>query len=222
PFDTAVLEVSGAVAVVPAELAWSDVGSLLSIARLAEPDERGNTLVGRAVDVGSTGSLVYSAGRLVATLGLTDALVVDTADATLVTTRDRAQDVRLVVDALRAAGAEEVVRPRDVARPWGGWTLLMRGEGFQIKSIRVTPGARLSLQTHARRTEHWVVVRGTARVALGERTVTVAANESVYVPLGMAHRLENPGTEPLEVIEVAVGEYLEEDDIVRLDDDWGR
>lgn len=222
PFDKAVLEVSEHVAVVPADLDWSDVGSLLSIERLATADERGNRLVGRVVDVGSGSTTVYSEGRLVATLGLCGALVIDTADATLVTTRDRAQDVRLVVDALRAAGAREVVSPRTVTRPWGSWTLLMRGEGFQIKSIVVEPGRRLSLQTHAERTEHWIVVRGTARVTRGSDIIDVRANESAYIPVDTPHRLENRAASQLEVIEVAVGDYLEEDDIVRIEDDWGR
>ncbi len=222
PFDKAVLEVSDRVAVIPAELEWSDVGSLLSVERLASVDASGNHLVGRCVDVGSTGTTVYATDRLVATLGLRDALVVDTADATLVTTRDRAQDVRLVVEALRAQRAPEVERARTVTRPWGHWTLLMRGSGFQIKSIVVEPGRRLSLQTHARRTEHWVVVRGTALVTRGDVTIEVPENESVFIPLETAHRLANPGDTPLEVVEVAVGAYLEEDDIVRVEDDWGR
>lgn len=222
PFDKVVLEVSDRVVVVPAAFAWSDVGSLLAVEALALPDERGNVLVGRTADVDSHDSLVYSTDRLVATLGLEGALVVDTADATLVTTKDRAQDVRLVVDALREAGAREVVAPRTAMRPWGHWTLLLRGEGFQIKSILVHPGSRLSLQTHARRSEHWVVVRGRARVTIGEQTMDVERNRSVHVPVGERHRLQNPGAEPLEVIEVAVGDYLEEDDIVRFDDDWGR
>lgn len=222
PFDTAVLEVSEHVAVIPAELDWSDVGSLLSIERLSEADARGNHLVGRAVDVGSRDTTVYSEGRLVATLGLEDALVVDTADATLVTTKANAQSVRLVVEALRGQGAREVVQPRTMARPWGSWTLLMRGVGYQIKSILVSPGRRLSLQTHARRSEHWVVVRGTAFVTRGPDTIEVSANESAFIPVDTQHRLENRADEPLEVIEVAVGDYLEEDDIVRHEDDWGR
>lgn len=222
PFDKAVLEVSSRVAVIPADLEWSDVGSLLSVELLAEADASGNHLAGRCVDVGSRDTTVYSTGRLVATLGLENALVVDTADATLVTTRDRAQDVRLVVDALRALGAPEVTRPRTVSRPWGEWTLLLRGAGFQIKSIVVLPGRRLSLQTHARRTEHWVVVRGVAHITRGREVVEVSANESVFIPLDTPHRLENRSDGTLEVIEVAVGAYLEEDDIVRHEDDWGR
>lgn len=222
PFDRAVLEVSDAVAVVPTSLDWSDVGSLLSIAELTPADERGNVLVGRAVDVGSEGIVAYSADRLVATLGLRDMLVIDTADATLVAPKDRAQDVRLVVDALKATGAPEVVASRQSLRPWGSWTLLMTAPGFQIKSIDVSPGSRLSLQSHARRSEHWIVIEGRALIELDGREIECAANESCYIPIGARHRLANPGPEPLKVIEVAVGEYLGEDDIVRYDDDWGR
>ncbi len=222
PFDKAVLEISERVVVVPTDLDWSDVGSLLSLERLAEPDERGNVLVGNVHDVDSTGVIAYSADRLVATLGLADAIVVDTADATLIAAKDRAQDVRSVVEALKAAGAPEVVSSRESLRPWGSWTLLMKGDAFQIKSILVHPGHRLSLQSHERRSEHWVVVEGTAEVERDGKTVTVRANESAYIPVGCKHRLGNPGTEPLRVIEVAVGDYLGEDDIVRYEDDWGR
>jgi mannose-1-phosphate guanylyltransferase/mannose-6-phosphate isomerase len=222
PFDKAVLEVSDKVAVVPTTLDWSDVGSLLAIEDLGEPDERGNVLIGRAVDVGSHGVLSYSADRLVATLGLDDVLVVDTADATLVAAKDRAQDVRLVVDALSAVGAPEVVASRSSLRPWGSWTLLMTGEGYKVKSIDVLPGSRLSSQSHRQRSEHWIVISGEARVTRDGESFDLGANESVHLPMGCVHRLENPGTEPLKVIEVATGEYLGEDDIERYEDDFGR
>ncbi|MDZ4179075.1 MAG: mannose-1-phosphate guanylyltransferase/mannose-6-phosphate isomerase [Coriobacteriia bacterium] len=222
PFDKAVLEVSNCVAVVPTSLAWSDVGSLQSLTELAKPDERGNVLVGRVTDVESSGIIGYSQDRLVATLGLKDVLVVDTSDATLVVAKDRTQDVRLVVEALRAIGAPEVVSTNSSLRPWGSWTLLMKGDGFQIKSIDVKAGHRLSLQSHARRSEHWVVVEGSARVERDGEVIELANGESVYLPLGAVHRLENPGPGPLKVVEVAVGEYLGEDDIMRFEDDWGR
>jgi mannose-1-phosphate guanylyltransferase/mannose-6-phosphate isomerase len=222
PFDKAVLEVSDCVAVVPSDMEWSDVGSLLAVGKLGSPDERGNVLVGRVCDVGSRDLLAYSADRLVATLGLESVIVVDTADATLVAAKDRAQDVRMVVDALKAAGAPEVVSSRNSLRPWGSWTLLMKGDGFQIKSIDVLPGHRLSLQSHARRSEHWIVIEGVGRVQRDDEVIEVRLNESVYLPRGTVHRLENCGTSPLKVIEVAVGEYLGEDDIVRYEDDWGR
>lgn len=222
PFDKAALEVSDRVAVVPADLDWSDVGSLLALESVAAPDGRGNTLAGNVVDIDSHDSIVYSADRLVATLGLNDTIVVDTADATLVAAKDRAQDVRLVVDALRALGAREIVESRSSLRPWGSWTMLVKGEGFQVKTIDVLPGHRLSLQSHAHRSEHWIVVEGTARVTIDDVTFTVGANESKYLPLGAVHRLENAGEGALRIIEVAVGDYLGEDDIVRYADDWAR
>lgn len=222
PFDKAALEHSERVAVVPADLEWSDVGSLLALQALAPPDDRGNTLAGNVVDVDSRDSIVYSADRLVATLGLAETIVVGTADATLVAAKDRAQDVRLVVDALRARGAREIVESRSSLRPWGSWTMLVKGTGFQVKTIDVLPGHRLSLQSHAHRSEHWIVVEGTARVTIGEVTFDVGANESRYIPLGVRHRLENIGGTMLRIVEVAVGDYLGEDDIVRYADDWER
>ncbi|MBE0476941.1 MAG: cupin domain-containing protein, partial [Coriobacteriia bacterium] len=222
PFDTAVLEVSERVAVVPAVLDWCDVGSLLSVERLGCADERGNVLVGRAYDHDSRQTTVYTQDRLVATLGLEGLIVVDTADATLVADKARVQEVRMLVERLREAGAPEVVAPRTAARPWGTWTNLLQADGFKIKLIEVEPRQRLSLQSHRHRSEHWVVVSGTALVTRGEERVEVHPNESVYVPIGETHRLENVGKVPLKVIEVAVGEYLEEDDIIRYDDDWDR
>lgn len=222
PFDKAALELSDRVAVVPADLEWSDVGSLMALEAISPADARGNTLAGNVVDVDSHDTIVYSADRLVATLGLADTIVVDTADATLVAAKDRAQDVRLVVDALRAMGAREVVESRSSGRPWGSWTMLVKGVGFQVKTIDVLPGHRLSLQSHAHRSEHWVVVEGTARVTIDDDAFTVSANASKYIPLGAVHRLENAGDGPLRIVEVAVGDYLGEDDIVRYEDDWAR
>jgi mannose-1-phosphate guanylyltransferase/mannose-6-phosphate isomerase len=222
PFDKAVLEVSERVAVIPTSLDWSDVGSLLSLGELEEPDAGGNVLSGNVVDVDSRDVIAYSADRLVATLGLKDLLVIDTADATLVADRSRAQDVRTVVDALKSLGAPEVTKTRESLRPWGSWTMLMKAEGFQIKSIDVLPGTRLSLQSHERRSEHWIVVEGTATVERDGESVSVPANESAFIPMGCKHRLGNETDSALRVIEVAVGDYLEEDDIVRYEDDWGR
>jgi mannose-1-phosphate guanylyltransferase/mannose-6-phosphate isomerase len=166
--------------------------------------------------------VAYSGERLLATLGLRDVVVVDTADATLVADKSRAQDVRLVVDALKRTGAREVVESRTSLRPWGSWTLLLCSEGFQVKRIEVSPGKRLSLQSHKRRTEHWVVVRGIARVERDGEVRELAAGSSADIPLGCVHRLENLGTETLEIIEIAIGEYLGEDDIERYEDDWQR
>jgi len=220
--DVAVMERSARVAVIPAPLKWSDVGSLLALADVAEADASGNVRCGRGVDVDSVDTIVYSTDRLVATLGVKGLIVVDTADATLVLPKERAQDVREVVEALKAADAREIVEPKVSLRPWGSWTSLLKADGHQIKLLEVKPGARLSLQLHAHRSEHWIVVAGTALVTRGEECVTVGVNESTYIPVGTVHRLENPGTELLRVIEVQVGDYVGEDDIVRIEDDWER
>ncbi len=222
PFDKAVLEVSERVLVVPSELDWSDVGSLLSLERLAEPDERGNVLVGNVADIDSDDVLAYSSDRLIATLGLRDVIVVDTADATLVADRSRTQDVRAVVEKLREMGAPEITTSRTSLRPWGSWTLLLKAPGFLVKTIEVQPGKRLSLQSHEHRSEHWVVVEGKARIRLGNDTLERNPGESAYISPHVLHRLENVGDIPLRIIEVAVGDYLEEDDIVRYEDDWER
>ncbi|MGB4441629.1 MAG: mannose-1-phosphate guanylyltransferase/mannose-6-phosphate isomerase [Coriobacteriia bacterium] len=220
--DMAVMERSQRVAVIPADLAWSDVGSLLALADVAEPDEAGNVRTGRGIDIDSADSIIYSTDRLVATLGVKDIIVVDTSDATLVLDKSRVQDVRQVVEALKAQGAEEIVQPKTSLRPWGSWTSLLSEPSYQIKLIEVKPGSRLSLQKHFHRAEHWVVVSGTAVVTRDGERIEVNANESVFLPVGCVHRLENCGKASLQLIEVQVGEYLGEDDIVRLDDDWAR
>ncbi len=222
PIDIAVMERSDKVVVIPADLGWSDVGSLLALEDAAQPDERGNVVSGRALTVDCDDSVVWAPDRLVATLGLSDMLVVDTEDATLVAPKDRAQDVRGVVEALKARGDAEVAEPRTARRPWGSWTNLLEGDGFKIKRIEVVPGRRLSLQRHQHRSEHWVVVTGTAHVTRDGDTVDVGVNESTFIPVGMTHRLENEGEERLVIIEVQVGDYVGEDDIERLDDDWER
>jgi mannose-1-phosphate guanylyltransferase/mannose-6-phosphate isomerase len=221
--DYAVLERSTRVAVVPAEFGWSDVGSWAALDDVAEKDARGNVISGRVVDVDSRESIVYAQDRVVATIGLTNLIVVDTPDATLVCAKDRAQDVRKVVDALEAQRAQEHVVHKTVQRPWGTYTVLGEGPGYKIKRITVNPSSRLSLQMHRQRSEHWVVVAGTARVTSENRVYDVATNESTYIPPQTKHRLENvdPAV-PLEIIEVQNGPYLGEDDIVRFDDDFGR
>lgn len=220
--DKAVMERSDRVAVIPAPLSWSDVGSLLSLADVGAPDANGTVRTGRGVDIDTEDSIVYSTDRLVATLGVKDVIVVDTADATLVLEKSRAQDVRQVVEALKMQGAEEIVQPKTSLRPWGAWTSLLTAPNYQIKLIEVKPGARLSLQKHNHRAEHWVVVSGSALVTRDDERVPVSANESIFLPVGCVHRLENVGDVPIQLIEVQVGEYLGEDDIVRLDDDFGR
>lgn len=220
--DHAVMERSDRVAVIPAPLEWSDVGSLLSLECVAAPDAAGNVRLGRGVDIESTNNIVYSTDRLVATLGIEDLVVVDTSDATLVLPKSRAQDVRHVFDALKAMGAPEVSQPKVSLRPWGSWTSLLTGPGFQIKLLEIKPGSRPSTQRHHHRSEHWIVVAGTALVTRDGERQEVHVNESAYIPVGSVHRIENCGKVPLKVIEVQVGEYLGEDDIVRLEDDWDR
>ena len=220
--DNAVLERSERVAVIPAPMKWSDVGSLLALGAVAEPDSAGNVRCGRGVDVDSHSNIVYSGDRLVATLGIDDLIVVDTTDATLVLPKDRAQDVRQVVEALKAIGAPEVTQPKVSLRPWGSWQSLLSGPGYQIKLLEIKPGHKPSLQSHQQRSEHWIVVAGSAVVTRDDETIEVSTNESIYVPQGAIHRIENRGDEMLQVIEVQVGHYLGEDDIVRIEDDWAR
>lgn len=220
--DYAVMERSGRVAVIPAPLKWSDVGSLLALEDVAAPDELGTVRMGRGVDIDSRDCIVFSTDRLVATIGLADTVVVDTADATLVVPKDRVQDVRQVVEALKALGAPEVSQPKVSLRPWGSWTSLLSSPSYQIKLIEVKPGSRLSLQKHHHRAEHWIVVSGTALVTRDDEQVEVHQNESIFLPQSCVHRLENCGKVPLKLIEVQVGEYLGEDDIVRIEDDWDR
>lgn len=220
--DHAVMERSERVAVIPAPLDWNDVGSLLSLECTAEPDDNGNVRVGRGVDIDSKDSIVYSTDRLVATLGIEDLIVVDSSDATLVLPKSRAQDVRQVFDALKLIEAPEVTQPKVSLRPWGSWTSLLSGPGFQIKLLEIKPGSRPSTQSHRHRSEHWIVVAGSALVTRDGESLEVHVNESAFIPVGAVHRIENRGKVPLKVIEVQVGEYLGEDDIVRHEDDWNR
>ena len=220
--DVAVMERSERVAVIPAPLKWSDVGSLLALDDVTPADENGNVRVGRGVDIDSSGSIIYSTDRLVATLGVQDLIVVDTADATLVLPKSRAQDVRQVVDALKLLGAPEVTQPKVSLRPWGSWQCLLSGPGYQIKLLEIKPGCKPSLQRHKHRSEHWIVVAGSAVVTRDEEIIDVPVNEAVFIPLGAVHRVENRESEMLQIIEVQVGGYLGEDDIVRLEDDWAR
>ncbi len=220
--DHGILERADNVAVVPVDMGWSDVGTWGALAELFDRDEQGNVLLGRVLDLGSQHCLVVAQNRLVATLGLKDVIVVDTPDATLVCHKDRGQEVKdLVGEPNRLSMVESVQHPT-VERPWGRYTVMDAGPGYQVKQIVVDPGQRLSLQWHQHRAEHWVVVQGTAQVTIGPETRLVQANESVFVPLKTPHRLENPGTEPVRIIEIQTGSYLGEDDIVRLADDFWR
>lgn len=220
--DYAVLEKEERVAMLPYEGAWTDLGSWDALAGVHAADQTGNRSEGEARFVEASNSFVYSPKRLTVALGVDDLVIVDTADALLVASRDRAEDVKSVVEALKAQDRPEIIEHRQVARPWGHYEAIDRGEGYQVKRITVKPGAALSLQYHHHRAEHWVVVKGVARVTCDEHVFELEANQSTYIPVGSTHRLENPGSEPLELIEVQSGDYLGEDDIVRLDDTYGR
>jgi mannose-1-phosphate guanylyltransferase/mannose-6-phosphate isomerase len=220
--DYGVMEKSERVAVVPCDISWSDVGSWSALDEVEERDERGNVSFGNVLAVDCRDSIFHAGDELVAAVGLHDMVVVDTEDATLVIPKDRAQDVRKIVDLLKERGGREFVEHRTVQKPWGSFTVLHESEGYKVKKIEVLPGKRLSLQMHHERSEHWVVVSGTAKVTRGEEEYIVRANESTYIPNETKHRLENTGTSPLSIIEVQHGRYLGEDDIVRFTDDYGR
>ncbi len=220
--DYAVMEKTDRAAVIPADIGWSDVGSWTALDDVSERDAAGNIITGNVIDIGSRNSIIYADKRLVATIGLKDAVVVDTSDATLVCSKERAQDVKKVVDELKKRKAEEHLTHRTVYRPWGSYTVLEIGDRYKIKRIVINPGAKLSHQMHNHRSEHWVVVSGTARVTNGDKIYDVHPNESTYIPMSTKHRLENAGKIPVQIIEVQNGEYLEEDDIVRFDDDYKR
>lgn len=208
--------------VVPLGAGWSDVGSWDAIWQIMPKDDRGNVAQGHVLLEDADTTLAHSEGRLVACVGTRDLVVVETADAVLVADKSHVQDVKKVVNRLKAQRGPEAANHRKVHRPWGYYDSVDNGERFQVKRIVVKPGARLSLQMHHHRAEHWIVVRGTARVTRGEETFLLSENESTYIPLGVVHRLENPGKLPLEIIEVQSGSYLGEDDIVRFDDTYGR
>jgi len=224
--DYAVLEHTDSARVVPLDAGWSDIGSWSAVWEHARDagnlDDERNAVRGDVVLHAVKDCLVHADHRLVGAVGVCGLVIVETADAVLVAPRERAQDVRHLVDRLRAEGRAEPNLHRRVYRPWGSYEGLDLGERFQVKRIVVRPGARLSLQMHHHRAEHWVVVRGTARVTHDDATFLLSENQSTYIPIGMVHRLENPGTIELELIEVQSGSYLGEDDIVRLDDQYGR
>lgn len=220
--DYGVMERADNIAVIPADIGWSDVGSWTALEDIFPKDEHGNVKCGNVVDIDSKNSIIYTGNRLVAAVGLDELVVVDTPDATLVAAKERVQDVKQVVDVLKKAGAEEFHTHITVERPWGTYTVLEEGERYKIKRLVVYPGKRLSLQMHLHRTEHWIVVSGTAKITIGDKTHYLHNNESTYVPLSTNHRIENPGRLPLHIIEVQNGEYVKEDDIIRFDDDFGR
>ena len=224
--DYAVLERCAAegieVRMVPLSAGWSDLGAWDAVWQLAEKDSAGNAARGDVRFHDTNNTFVYATSRLVSTVGLSDVVVVETPDAVLVTDRARSQDVKEIVGGLARDERSEHALHRKVHRPWGWYDSIDMGERFQVKRIMVKPGASLSLQKHHHRAEHWIVVSGTAEVTCGERIELLAENQSTYIPLGAVHRLANPGKVPLEIIEVQSGSYLGEDDIVRLEDRYGR
>jgi mannose-1-phosphate guanylyltransferase/mannose-6-phosphate isomerase len=221
--DYAVMEKTSRAAVVPVSCAWSDIGSWDALWAASQKDAEGNRLEGDVIAIDSRNCFVRGTDRrLVAALGLEDIVIVDTPDAVLVAPRARVQDVKKLVDKIKTDGRQEHMFHRKVYRPWGSYDSIDMGKRFQVKRITVKPGAALSLQKHHHRAEHWVIVSGTAEVTRNEDVFLVAENESTFLPLGAVHRLRNPGKVPLELIEVQSGSYLGEDDIVRLEDVYGR
>ena len=220
--DYAVMEHTRSAAVVPADIGWNDIGAWSALWAVGGKDAAGNVVRGDVYLDGAENSYVRSESRLVAAIGVKDLLIVETPDAVLVADRNRAQDVKKVVEHLKAAKRSEHENHTRVFRPWGWYEGIDAGERFQVKRIAVKAGAAISLQMHHHRAEHWVVVRGTAKVTRGEETFLVTENQSTYIPLGTTHRLQNPGKVPLEIVEVQSGSYLGEDDIVRFEDTYGR
>ena len=220
--DYAVMEKTADAAVLPIDVGWNDVGSWSALWEVAQQDGDGNAHHGDVIALDCRDTLAWGDHRLVAMIGLRDIVVVDSDDALLVAHKDHVQEVKEVVARLKAEGRSESNLHRKVYRPWGAYDSIDMGERFQVKRITVNPGAALSLQMHHHRAEHWIVVSGTAEVTRGEETLLLSENQSTYIPLGVTHRLRNPGKVPLELIEVQSGSYLGEDDIVRFEDVYGR
>jgi mannose-1-phosphate guanylyltransferase/mannose-6-phosphate isomerase len=220
--DYAVLEKHDRVAMLPFNGTWSDVGSWNAVAQLREPDAAGNRLDGQAFALDCKGVFISAPHRPVVALHMHDTIVVDTPDALLVANAAHVEQVREVVSQLKRDGISQAQQHRRASRPWGSYDCVDAGERFQVKRLTVNPGAALSLQLHHHRAEHWIVVKGTAKVTRGDESFLLSENQSVYIPLGTKHRLENPGKTHLEMIEVQSGSYLGEDDIVRFEDDYGR
>lgn len=220
--DYALMEKTDSAAVVPLDAGWSDVGSWSALWDIGEQDKEGNVITGDVLFSDTSNSFLYSSSRLVATIGLDGLVVVETPDAVLVAPRERVQQVKEIVKRLKDERRPEISAHKKDYRPWGDFECIDIADRYQVKRITVLPGARLSLQMHHHRAEHWIVVRGTAKITRGDEVFTLTENQSTYIPLGETHRLENPGKIPLELIEVQSGSYLGEDDIVRFDDTYGR
>ncbi|MNO28272.1 Alginate biosynthesis protein AlgA [compost metagenome] len=220
--DYAVMERSDKVAVLPLDAGWNDVGSWSAVWEIADKDTEGNATRGDVILEATRNAYVHAEHRMVSVLGLDDIVVVETADAVMVTSKDKAQDVKLLVDQIKKSKRTEATNHRKVYRPWGAYDSIDNGARYQVKRITVAPGQKLSVQMHHHRAEHWIVVTGTAKVTIGDEDVLLTENQSTYIPVGVIHALENPGKIPLEMIEVQSGTYLGEDDIVRFEDRYGR
>ncbi len=220
--DYAVMEKTQDAVVVPLDAGWNDIGSWSALWEESPKDQNGNAVNGDAILEDTRNCLVRSSERLIATIGLDDIVIVDTKDAVMIAHKDKVQDVKAIVAQLKAQNRNEWKIHREVYRPWGKYDSIDTGERYQVKRITVKPGEKLSLQMHHHRAEHWIIVSGTAKVTLSDNARLVTENESIYIPIGMTHSLENPGKLPLEMIEVQSGSYLGEDDIVRFEDRYGR
>jgi len=220
--DYAVMEKTQLISMVPCNIGWSDIGSWAAVGELAEPDARGNRVVGDAQLFDASNCYVQSSDRMVGVVGVSDLIIIDTPDALLVVDRARSQDVKQIYTQLKAKGHESHKLHRTVHRPWGTYTVLEEGEDFKMKRIEVKPGEQLSLQMHYHRSEHWIIVSGVALIVNGDKEILLQTNESTYIPAGHKHRLTNPGLINLVMIEVQSGQYLGENDIVRFEDVYGR
>jgi mannose-1-phosphate guanylyltransferase / mannose-6-phosphate isomerase len=220
--DYAVMEKTDKAMVIPLDAGWNDVGSWSALWDVTKKDDAGNAISGDVLTVDTKNSFIFSENKLVTVIGVDDLVVVETKDAIMIATKDRAQEVKQIVDQLKQLGRNEAQFHRKAYRPWGHYDSVDCGERHQTKRIVVKPGAKLSLQKHHHRAEHWVVVKGTALVTRGDEQILLTENESTFIPLGTVHRLENPGVIPLEIIEIQSGSYLGEDDIVRFGDNYGR
>jgi mannose-1-phosphate guanylyltransferase/mannose-6-phosphate isomerase len=220
--DYAVMENTDRAAVVPLDAGWSDVGSWDALHEISAQDENGNAVSGDVIAIDCEQSYISGNSRLVTAVGVKDVVIVEDKDSVLIAGRNESQKVKDLVDELKRRGREERNLHRQVFRPWGSYDSVDSDDGFQVKRLIVKPGAVLSLQKHAHRAEHWVVVRGTARITRDDEVFDLTVNQSTYIPIGAVHRIENPGDEPVHIIEVQCGDYLGEDDIVRLEDNYGR
>ncbi|SHJ66633.1 mannose-1-phosphate guanylyltransferase/mannose-6-phosphate isomerase [Paramaledivibacter caminithermalis] len=220
--DYAVMEKTDKALVIPASFGWNDVGTWKSFFDISDKDENGNVITGNHINIDTKNSFVYGQERLIATVGIEDMTVIDTPDALMICPLDQTQRVKEIVEKLKIENSKTHIEHKTVKRPWGKYTVMEEGLGYKIKKIVVEPGEKLSMQMHYHRSEHWIVVRGSAKITNGDKEIIIHENQSTYIPKATVHRLENPGSMSLEIIEVQCGLYLEEDDIVRFDDVYGR